>query len=150
MPGLIGGDQVRRVAEAALDLDAVDGVEVLFMHEWGGLSRFADSAIHQSTWREDTSLRVRVVSKGRVGVASTNEFSREGAKRIAESAKEMAAVASPDPLFPGLAPKAAIPDRPDAFDDATSTVSPEERACRVEARIARVDQGRDAIGALLR
>ena len=115
MPGLIGADRVRQVAEAALDLDAVDGVEVLFMHEWGGLSRFADSSIHQSTWREDTSLRVRVVSKGRVGIASTNDFSPEGAKRVADSAKEMAQVASPDPLFPGLAPKAPIPDRASAI-----------------------------------
>src|SRR2546429_913968 len=108
MPGPVGAEEVRRVAEAALDVSGVDGVEVLFMHEWGGLSRFAESSIHQSTWREDTSVRVRVVSKGRVGVASTNQFTPEGAKRVAESAKEMAAIASPDPLFPGLAPKAAI------------------------------------------
>ena len=63
MPGLIGEDQVRTVAEAALDLDGVDGVEVLFMHEWGGLSRFADSAIHQSTWREDTAVRTQPCAK---------------------------------------------------------------------------------------
>src|SRR2546423_8686813 len=148
MPGLIGEEQVRRVAAAALDLSGVDGVEVLFMHEWGGLSRFADSAIHQSTWREDTSLRVRVVSKGRVGVASTNEFSAEGAKRVAESAKEMASVASPDPLFPGLAPKAPVPDRPDAFDEATSTVSPEDRAERIASLVGQCDPGFHAAGAL--
>ena len=110
MAGLVGSDEVRRVAQAALDVGGVDGIEVLFMHEWGGLSRFAESSIHQSTWREDTSVRVRVVSKGRVGVASTNEFSAKGARGVAESAKEMAAVASPDPMFPGLAPRA--PDSP--------------------------------------
>jgi len=148
MAALIGPDEARRVAEAALDLDAVDGVEVLFMHEWGGLSRFADSAIHQSTWREDTSLRVRVVSKGRVGVASTNEFTPEGAKRVAESAKEMAAVASPDPLFPGLAPKAPVPERPDAFDEATSTISPEDRAERIASLVGQCDPGFHAAGAL--
>src|SRR2546421_6940174 len=143
---LIGPDEARKVAEAALDLDAVDGVEVLFTHEWGGLSRFADSAIHQSTWREDTNLRVRVVSKGRVGVASTNEFTPEGAKRVAESAKEMAAVASPDPLFPGLAPKAPIPQRPDAFDEVTSTISPEDRAERIASLVSTCDPGFHAAG----
>jgi PmbA protein len=148
VPGLIGPDAVRKVAEAALDLDAVDGVEVLFMHEWGGLSRFADSAIHQSTWREDTSLRVRVVSKGRVGIASTNQFSAEGAKGVADSAKEMAQVASPDPLFPGLAPKAAVPERREAFDEATAATSPEDRAERVAALVAQCDRGFHAAGAI--
>jgi predicted Zn-dependent protease len=148
MAGPIGPDEVKRVSEAALDLGGVDGIEVLFMHEWGGLSRFADSSIHQSTWREDTTLRVRVISKGRVGVASTNEFSPEGAKRVADSAKEMAAIASPDPLFPGLAPKAAVPERPDAFDEATSRVSPEDRAERIAGLVAQCDQGFHAAGAL--
>ena len=71
MPGLIGEDRFRAVAAAALDLQGVDGVEVLYTHEWGGLTRFANSVIHQSTFREDTGLRVRVVSRNRTGVASS-------------------------------------------------------------------------------
>ena len=47
MPGLIGEDRFRAVAAAALDLQGVDGVEVLYTHEWGGLTRFANSVIHQ-------------------------------------------------------------------------------------------------------
>jgi predicted Zn-dependent protease len=148
MPGLIGPDEVRRVADAALDVSGVDGVEVLFMHEWGGLSRFAESAIHQSTWREDTSLRVRVVSKGRVGVAATNQFSAEGAKRVAESAKEMAAMASPDPEFPGLAPRADVPDREETFDQATADTTPEERAERIADLVAKCSNGFHAAGAI--
>ena len=61
MPGLIGAEAFTKVASAALDLTGVDGVEVLSIHEWGGLTRFANSEIHQSTFREDTALRVRVV-----------------------------------------------------------------------------------------
>ncbi|HET9722461.1 MAG TPA: hypothetical protein VFR44_01320, partial [Actinomycetota bacterium] len=68
MPGIVGPDEIRRVAAAALEIPGADGVEVLFLHEWGGLTRFASSSIHQSTWREDTGLRVRVVSAGRTGV----------------------------------------------------------------------------------
>ena len=75
------------------------------MHEWGGLTRFANSVIHQSTFREDTGLRVRVVSRNRSGVASSNDFTERGAREAAASAKEMAEVAAPDPLFPGLAPQ---------------------------------------------
>src|SRR5213078_2461123 len=120
MPDLIGPDEVRRVSEAALEIagsDGVDGVEVLFMHEWGGLTRFASSSIHQSTWREDTGIRVRVITEGRVGLAASNDFSKDGAHKAAASALEMAQVAAPDPMFSGLAPKAEVPSV-QRFDEA--------------------------------
>ncbi|HXF56927.1 MAG TPA: metallopeptidase TldD-related protein [Actinomycetota bacterium] len=148
MPGPVGPDEVRRVAEAALDLPGADGVEVLFLHSWGGLTRFANSAIHQSTWREDTGVRVRAVVGGRVGVVSSNEFSPEGARRAAASALDLARVAAPDPLFPGLAPRQDVPQVPDPFDEATASASPEERAEAVAALVAEVGPGFHAAGAL--
>jgi predicted Zn-dependent protease len=146
MPGMIGPDEVRRVAEAALEIPGADGVEVLFLHEWGGLTRFASSAIHQSTSREDTGVRVRVVLDGRVGVAATNDFSPEGARRAAQSAREMAAVAAPDPLFPGLAPRAEAPSI-DAYDEATAQTTPERRAAGVAELVGRCPDGFAAAGA---
>src|SRR5918996_4580335 len=109
----VGRDGVRAVAEAAQEITGADAVEVLFIHEWGGLTRFADSAIHQSTWREDTGLRIRVISEGRVGVTSTNDFSKDGAAKAARSGLELAETAAPDPMFAGLAPPAEAPEVPD-------------------------------------
>lgn len=146
MPGLIGPDEVRRVADAALELPGADGVEVLFVHEWGGLTRFASSAIHQSTWSEDTGIRVRVVRGGRIGVAATNEFTPEGARAVAESAREIASVVSPDPLFPGLAPPRPVPER-DGFDETTAGTTPEERAASVAELVAQPPPGFSAAGA---
>src|SRR5437870_3946011 len=108
------------------------------MHGWGGLTRFASSAIHQSTWREDTGLRVRVVTEARTGVASTNDFSKDGARAAAASALEMATVAAPDPMYPGMAPKSEVPDRPGPFDEATAGASPAQRAEGVAALIGQV------------
>jgi predicted Zn-dependent protease len=82
----IGPDHLGRVAEAALDLPGADDVEALLMHEWGGLTRFADSAIHQSTAKENTGIKVRVITNGRVGVTSTNDLSEKGARDAAKSA----------------------------------------------------------------
>jgi PmbA protein len=147
MPGLIGPDEVRRVSAAALELPGADGVEVLFMHEWGGLTRFASSSIHQSTFREDTGVRVRVVSGGRIGVAAANDFSREGARRAAESALEMARVVAPDPLFPGLAPPAEAAPGPNEFDEATASTTPQARAEGVAELVARCPDGSTAAGA---
>ncbi|MGH2590374.1 MAG: TldD/PmbA family protein [Actinomycetota bacterium] len=146
MPGTVGPDEVRRVADAALETKGADAVDVLFMHEWGGLTRFASSSIHQSTWREDMDLRVRVVTGDRVGVAATNEFSPDGARRAAESAREMVGVVAPDPLFAGVAPPNPIQDD-SAFDDATASTTPERRAEGVAELVARCSDGLTASGA---
>jgi PmbA protein len=146
MAGIVGPEEIRRVAAGALELKGVEGVEVLFLHEWGGLTRFAASSIHQSTWREDTGLRVRVVNGGRIGVAATNDLTPDGAKAAAKSAREMTEVVSPDPLFPGLAPPDRMED-PRAFDDATADTTPERRAEGVAALVERCPAGFTAAGA---
>jgi predicted Zn-dependent protease len=146
MPGAFGPEEVRRVAEAALDLPGADGVEVLFLHEWGGLTRFAASRIHQSTWLEDTAVRVRVVRGGRIGVAATNAFTPEGARAAARSALEMASVVSPDPLYPGLAPPQPVPEAP-GLDEATAACTPERRAEGVAELVGRCGPGLSAAGA---
>src|SRR5206468_6064730 len=128
-------DRVRAVVQPALTVPGVDGVEVLFIHEWTGLTRFASSAIHQSTWQEDTGIRVRVVKGGRIGVAASNDFSEEGARRAAESAREMAEVVAPDPLFPGLAPPQPVPERA-TFARARASRPPDRRAKGAARRTA--------------
>jgi predicted Zn-dependent protease len=147
MPGIIGPDEVRRVTQAALELPGADGVEVLFMHEWGGLTRFASSSIHQSTWREDTGVRVRVVKSGQIGVAAANDFSPEGARRAAESALEMASVVAPDPLVPGLAPPNPVAELPHGYDEGVASATPEWRAERVAELVAQCPDGFAAAGA---
>ena len=146
MPGVIGPDRVRAVADPALTLPGIDGAEVLFIHEWVGLTRFASSAIHQSAWREDTGIRVRVVKGGRIGVAATNEFSEDGARRAAESARELADVVAPDPLFPGLAPPQPVPES-NGFDETTAFTTPDHQAESVATLIAQCGRGVMASGA---
>ena len=147
MPDPIGPEAVRGIAEAALELAGADGVEVLAVHDWGGLTRFADSAIHQSMAREDTAVKVRVAIDGRVGVASTNDLSKEGATAAARSALELAEMAAPDPMFPGLAPQADVPQAPDRFDEATAATTPRSRAEAVAALVGACGDGFHAAGA---
>ncbi|HYH27269.1 MAG TPA: TldD/PmbA family protein [Actinomycetota bacterium] len=146
MPGPVGRDQARQVAEAALEVPGADGVEVLFLHEWGGLTRFADSTIHQSTWREDTGVRVRVISDGRIGIAATNDFTKDGAAKAARSALELAQTSAPDPMFAGLAPPAQV-SAEGLYDEATADMSPEARAEAVETLIRQGGDGFHAAGA---
>ncbi|HEV3474890.1 MAG TPA: DNA gyrase modulator, partial [Actinomycetota bacterium] len=148
MAELIGADDLRPVVDAARELDGADAVEVLVIHEWSGLTRFADSAIHQSTAREDTGVRVRVVAGGRVGVVATNDLSKDGAASAARSALELARMAAPDPMFPGLAPQAEVPEGPSRFDEETASATPDRRAEGVAELIAKCTNGFHAAGAL--
>ncbi len=125
--GVLGPDEFRRVADGALSLQGADDVEVLLIHEWGGLTRFANSEIHQSISREDTALRVRVAKAGHIGVSASNDATPEGAAAAARSALEMADVVAADPMWPGLAPTAGVPEV-DRFFEGTAAVSPEVRA----------------------
>jgi len=143
---LLGADEFRRVADGALSLRGADGVEVLLMHEAGGLTRFANSEIHQSISREDTGLRVRVVKGGHVGVAASNEATPEGASAAASSALEMADIVAADPQWPGLAP-AAPPPQVDRYFEATANATPEMRAEAVGELIGGVSPGCRAAGA---
>ena len=143
----IGRDELARVAQAALEVSGAEDVEVLAMHEWGGLTRFADSAIHQSTAKENTGIKVRAVAEGRVGVTSTNNLSLEGARDAARSALELARMAAPDPLFPGLAPRVDVPDRAETFDEATAATTPRRRAEAVASLVSTCEDGFHAAGA---
>ena len=144
--GVLGPDAFRRIADGALSVEGADDIEVLLMHEWGGLTRFANSEIHQSISREDTGLRVRVAKAGHVGVAASNDASPEGAAAAARSALEMADVVAADPLWPGLAPEAE-PVSVDRFFDDTASASPEVRAEAVAELIGRCSPGCVAAGA---
>jgi len=147
MPGLVGPDEIRRGVAGALEIEGVDGVEVLFMHEWGGLTRFASSSIHQSTWTEDTAMRIRVVKDGRIGIAQTNDLSLDGTRAAAQNAREMADVVAPDPLFPGLADVNEIADD-SRFHAETAETTPQRRADGVSDLVAACDDGFTAAGAL--
>jgi predicted Zn-dependent protease len=147
MPELIGPDDIREVANAALEVPGADTVEVLVIHEWSDLTRFAESAIHQSTSREDTALRVRTVAGGQVGIAATNDLTKDGAANAARSALELARVAAPDPMFPGMTPPTEVPDRPGGYDEATADMTPDQRAERVAELTGCCEPGFHAAGA---
>ena len=147
MPGVLGPDEIREVANAALEVPGADAIEVLVIHEWSGLTRFAESAIHQSTAREDTAIRVRAIAGGQVGIAATNDLSKDGAANATRNALELARVAAPDPMFPGITPPTEVPARPGGFDETTASTTPAERAERVAELIGRCEPGFHAAGA---
>ena len=142
-----GADRLREIVQPALGVKA-DGLLVLGFHSWGGLTRFAESQIHQNTWREDLEVRVMAVVDGnRVGVASTHALDPESITKAAQDAVAIARVSPPNREFPGLAPAATAPEKA-GFDHATAVASPEERAEYVRTTLAEFPADMKGAGAV--
>ena len=92
-----GSERLLELAEAALGTGG-DDVEALVWRQAGGLTRFAASRIHQSAWREDLWVRVRVAVDGnRVGTATTHAADPAAVRATARRAVEVARTMPPDP-----------------------------------------------------
>ncbi|MBW3645170.1 MAG: hypothetical protein KY441_06675, partial [Actinobacteria bacterium] len=77
--GALGADRLHAVLDAALGLSGADDVEAQVTRTWGGLTRFARSEVHQHVAGDDAVVAVRVVTGARIGVASTNDATPQGA-----------------------------------------------------------------------
>src|SRR5207249_1050944 len=79
-------DAVRALLDRALaDVRGGDG-EALYMARDFGLTRFANSQIHQNVIEHDATLRVRLTADGRTGVASTNRLDDQGLRDVVDRA----------------------------------------------------------------
>ncbi|HEV8424517.1 MAG TPA: metallopeptidase TldD-related protein [Actinomycetes bacterium] len=142
-----GGERLLEVAEAALGVAGADDVEALVARQAGGLTRFASSRIHQSAWREDLSVRVRVVVDGnRVGTATVHDADPAAVRAAARRAAEVAQKMPPDTGYPGMPGPADYP-RAGRYDGPTAAADPGTRAGLVAGVIRRLPAGVTAAGA---
>jgi predicted Zn-dependent protease len=118
---------MREIAERALSLSAAEQTEVLIMSGDSGLTRFANSYIHQNVAERNVGLRVRAVVGKRIGVASCNDLSQGVLERVVESALTIAKLQPENPDFISLPNPAPIAEV-QAFDEATAAFSPQARA----------------------
>jgi PmbA protein len=143
----VTGGGLLELAEAALAVEGADDVEALVRRRAGGLTRFADNRIHQSTWSEDVAVRVRVVVDGnRVGVATVHDPAPDAALAAARRARALAAGMPPDPGYPGLPGPADYPAG-GRHDPATAAAEPATRAGLVAGVVRRLPAGMAAAGA---
>ncbi|MGH2474933.1 MAG: PmbA/TldA family metallopeptidase, partial [Candidatus Limnocylindrales bacterium] len=128
----------------ALRGDGVSEAEALVMAEDSGLTRFANSEIHQNVAETNSVVNLRVVIGKRVGVASTGRTDPEGLRRLAENAVAIARVVEELGDWGGLpGPTEASPVAA-GYSPATAGASPEFRADAVRAVI----DAADAVGVI--
>ena len=147
-PGPLGRPAFERLADAAFDAVGAGGldVEVVAHRSAEGLTRFANSQIHQNVWRDDIGVAVRVVAQGgRAGVVNVHTDDPAEVAQAASQAAALARVAPEDPEYPGLAEAAPISEVP--VDARTAAASPGDRASAVQSILREVPSDYEAAGA---
>ncbi|MFN0090454.1 MAG: metallopeptidase TldD-related protein, partial [Acidimicrobiales bacterium] len=131
------GEQLAELCRAALREARrhADEAEALAVHTAAGLTRFANSFIHQNVAEETVSLQLRVLRGGRTATASTTRLDAAGLAELATAAAAAANARPVDPSWPGFAPPEPAPD-PGHWDAATADAGPDQRAALVAAFVA--------------
>jgi PmbA protein len=124
--------------------------EAVYSSKDHALTRFANSRIHQTVAEHDAQLRVRVVSDGRTGVATTNRLDDEGLREVVARASTICARAARNPEQPPLPEEGVRPHATFGWRDSTADADPEVRAAQARAVIAVADaHALEASGAFL-
>jgi predicted Zn-dependent protease len=127
-----------------LDLVGQRGeAEVTITSGRSGLTRFANSFIHQNVAEDGMWVRLKLVVDGRLATGTTTRVAT-GLADMVERAVEAARLRPVDPDWPGLAPPAPVPAA-STYDQATHVAPPDVRAEVVRAFV-QADPGLLAAG----
>jgi len=118
------------ICEQVLQRSPAAETQVLVSAGTSGLTRFANSTIHQNVAESNAALSVQAVEGRRVGVARTNNTSLEGLTECVARACAIARHQVENPDFPGLAGPAEYAPVHQDFGG-TPTCGPEQRAAAV-------------------
>ena len=123
-----------------------DGVEgnVLTVHHRHGLTRFANSSVHQHVREDSTEVMLTVAVDGRTATASTTRVDHDSLRALVDGAVASARLQPVDPLWPGATPPEPVTAAGN-LDPGTAAADPDERVGVVAAFID-ADDALDAAG----
>lgn len=99
---MLGEKKLKQIADKVLRLSKADETEVLLIVTSNGLTRFANSQIHQSVAWNDLAVSVRIIKNKKIGVASANSFADTSLKNVVERATTLSSLQEVDPFFVSL------------------------------------------------
>ena len=136
-------------AEVAATADATPGdtteveANVRVSRTRHGLTRFANSFIHQHVGEDTVTVALTVAVGGRTGSASTTRIADAELAELVDTTITSAALQPVDPHWPGATPPADTTFTGN-HDQATAAATPDERAAGVEAFVTAGPQLRAA------
>lgn len=123
------------IAQKALKHHQSDQAEVLIISNHSGLTRFANSQIHQNVVERNLDILFRSVimtkEGAKIGSAQGNSTAEEDLKKLARRSAEIARLQLPNPHFKGLPGPEPVSSLP-LFEAETAACGPQERAEKVK------------------
>ena len=132
---MIGQKKLFARLEKVMAGSNADQTEIVYIGTESGLTRYANSYIHQNVFENTCLIYFRTVIGKKVGVASGNSFVIDDLKRTLADSLEIARQQPENPKFPGLAKPAKYREL-DTFDETTAGYAPRDRARAVKEIIA--------------
>jgi PmbA protein len=131
---MLGEARAIELLKKVISLTEADQSEVLLVSETKGLTRFANSTIHQNVFEKDAVIHLRAAIGKKIGVASSNLLDGDSLKKLARKAVEIAKSQVDNPDFDEFV-KSPPAKKVDSFFEQTSECPPATRAENVKAVI---------------
>lgn len=124
---MIGRSNIIALLRAVIQKSNGDQAEAVFIGKDSGLTRYANSYIHQNVAESNSHVFFRTAIDGKVGIASTNSLKQGSLLRTLKNSLEIARHQPANPDFKGF-PKPAKYKRINTFFEPTAKYTPRQRA----------------------
>ncbi|MEE9554334.1 MAG: TldD/PmbA family protein, partial [candidate division Zixibacteria bacterium] len=124
---MIGREKILKLLDSVAKKSKANTTEILFMGSDSGLTRYANSCIHQNVAESDGKVTFRVSVDRKIGTVTTNILDEKSLLKSLESAIEIAGFSRPNKYFKGVAPKSKI-KRIKTHFESTAVITPAGRA----------------------
>lgn len=127
---MIGKDKVFNALNRTLKKSPAEQTEAVFWGKYSGLTRFANSIIHQNVYESTAQIFFRAAVGRKIGVTSTNSMVEEDLNRALLNAYKIALDQKENPDFDGFPAKAEYKDLKTFYPE-TAGFTPADRAEKV-------------------
>ncbi|MCX6828682.1 MAG: TldD/PmbA family protein [candidate division Zixibacteria bacterium] len=136
---MIGKDKLFELFEKVAKSSKADETEIVYIGSNFGLTRFANSIIHQNVNEANCKILIRTILGKKIGVASTNSLSYADLKATLSNSIEIAKYQKDNKHFPGLPGPEKYAEINTYFEN-TALYSPKDRARQVKKIFIRANK----------
>jgi PmbA protein len=128
---MTGKEKIFSLLNPIIKKSPADQTEAVVINSQAGLTRYANSTIHQNVFEVNSKIYFRVALGKKIGVASTNLLDKESMKRALEDAITIAKNQKETPDFTGLPGKSSY-KKLKTYSKKTANFTPLQRAQEIK------------------
>ncbi|MFQ6031785.1 MAG: TldD/PmbA family protein, partial [Candidatus Zixiibacteriota bacterium] len=128
---MIGKEEILDTLDSILKKSEADQTEAVYIGGESGLTRFANSTIHQNVFEVNSKVYFRAALGKKIGVAATNSFTKADLQKALSNATEIAKNQKENPDFPGLPSREKVLNLNTYFEK-TAHFTPIQRAQEIK------------------